>query len=60
MVTFKTLVKVIAQSYTGGSMKGWIRACNLRAPANVTSMYLSGEAAEYIAAAVLSVNQIGE
>lgn len=60
MVTFKTLIKAIGHSYTGRSMKGWIRAANLRAPAEVTMMYLSGESAEYIAAAVLVVNQIGE
>jgi hypothetical protein len=60
MVTFKGLIKVIDMSLNGGSMKAWIRACGLRHPAQVTHMYLSGESADYIAAAVLVVNQVGE
>ena len=60
MISFNRLIKIIGHSYTAGSMKSWIRAAGLRAPANVTSMYLRGESAQYIAAAVLSVNQVGE
>lgn len=45
--------------HTAKSIKSLCRLLGLRAPAAVTSMYLVGESAEYIAAAVLSVNSVG-
>ncbi len=54
------LIVAIRDAYTGGSMKGSIRGLGLEYPAQITSMYLCGEPPEYMAAAVIAVNQGGE
>ncbi|MBK6616681.1 hypothetical protein [Ottowia sp.] len=54
------LLPVIQNAYTGGHMKRSIAQLGLQYPACVTMMYLHGEPAEYIAAAVIAVNQRGE
>ena len=54
------LIVTIRDAYTGGAMKRSIRGLGLEYPARITSMYLDGEAPEYMAAAVIAVNQRGE
>ena len=46
--------------HTGRSIKSVCHALGLRHPAQVTDMYLRGESAEYISAAIHCVNQSGE
>lgn len=59
MFSFKLVCKFIAQAYTGGGIKFILAAAGLRAPADVTGMYLRGEQPEYIVAACLAIDQIG-
>lgn len=57
---FLTLFGFSLYCHTG---KGIKRACalvGLRHPADITAMYLKGESAEYLQAAVYTVNQSGE
>jgi len=45
---------------TGRGIKSLCSMLRLAAPADVVGMYLAGEPAEYIEAAVMAVNQSGE
>lgn len=54
------LLKAIRDAYTGRAMKSAIRSFGFEPPEEVTSMYLHGEPAEFIQAAVIAVNQKGE
>jgi hypothetical protein len=60
MQSFKTITRIIAGSYTGRSMKSWIRSMGMPHPERVTDMYLRGEHPEYIMRASLAIMQIGE
>ena len=46
--------------HTGRSIKSVCRSLGLKYPARVTDMYLQGESAAYISAAIHCVNQSGE
>lgn len=63
MGTVESQVKWVAEHIgkvqTGARMKRAVEAMGLRYPAGLTWMYLNGEASEYLAAAVLAVNQVG-
>ena len=54
------LAEAIRNSYTGGSLKAAVRGLGLQHPSEITSMYLRGEHSDYLAAAVMAVNQSGE
>jgi hypothetical protein len=59
-VSLGWLIVTIRDAYTAGAMKRSIRGLGLEYPSMITSMYLSGEAPEYMEAAVIAVNQRGE
>lgn len=56
----RMLVDLIRQAYTAGAIKRIARYLGYRFPDRLTNMYLGGEPPEYIAAAILAVNQSGE
>lgn len=59
MFKFTAARKFIANSYTGRGLKMGLDYMGLTAPADVTGMYLRGEQPEYILAACLAIDQIG-
>ncbi len=51
------LVDLIRDAYTAGEIKRVLRSLGLKFPFRITDMYLNGEPPEYMAAAVVVLNQ---
>lgn len=57
--SFKTMLKVITDAYTGRSLRNMIYRMGMTPPADVTGMYLRGDPKEYILAAALACSSVG-